>query len=89
MTITAVIIILSVLSVSLTVCFLDARYNLKLVAWMNGEVTNPFMQASFSEKVSAKKREDTEMAALKARIAALEAIVTEPAYELNQKLNRL
>lgn len=91
MTITTITILLSLTVVSLTVYWLDARYNLKLAAWMNGEVSNPFTGAgqAFATTRETVKQKDDEIAALKARIETLETIVTEPAYELNQKLNRL
>lgn len=89
MSVTAIIALVSVASISLTICYLDARFNLQFIAWMNGKVSNPFVQAQFSHANSAMQEKNQKIKDLEERIQVLEAIVTEPAYELNQKLNRL
>jgi uncharacterized small protein (DUF1192 family) len=54
---------------------------------MNGACSNPFVKAN---KQSSKLNDkDATIAELKERIAVLEKVVTEPAYELNKKLNQL
>ena len=77
--------------VSLGVCYLDTRYNLRLVDWFNGSCKNPFENGSQNNRPSAPESsaDQQTIAELKERIATLEKIVTEPAYELNQKINRL
>lgn len=89
MSVTAVIILATIASVSLLVCYLDARYKLKLADWLNGNVSNPFTEARFSSLSSSKEKEPEDYEALKRRIETLEAIVTEPGYELNKKINDL
>ncbi|WP_100642595.1 hypothetical protein [Alteromonas facilis] len=76
----------ALLALALTLCWLDKTYHWRLVDWFNGKVSNPFT----SEHVSASERsKDEQIAALKSRIETLEAIVTEPSYELNKKINAL
>ena len=68
--------------------WLDHRKDLQLIPWLNGEVSSPFKQNS-SEPISAAESKKDEVQQLKERIQVLERIVTEPAYELNQKINQL
>ncbi|MBU3020285.1 hypothetical protein [Aestuariibacter sp. A3R04] len=89
MSVTAVIILASVTTLSLLVCYLDARYNLKLAGWLSGNVSNPFTDARFSSFSSSQEKQPEDYEALKRRIETLEAIVTEPSYELNKKINDL
>ena len=89
MSVTAIIILASIASVSLLICYLDARYKLKLADWLNGNVSNPFTEARFSSLATAKAEKPEDYDALKRRIETLEAIVTEPSYELNKKINDL
>lgn len=76
---------------SLAACYIDYRYNLHLVDWFNGRCKNPFTsdQASEQRAHSQTNQDQQTIAELKERIAILEKIVTEPAYELNQKINQL
>ena len=85
------LLISMVVLVSLGLCYLDSRYNLRLVDWVNGQCKNPFQHNSTSASRSATESaaDKQTIAELKERIATLEKIVTEPAYELNQKINRL
>ena len=71
-------------------CWLDVKYHFRFIDWMNGNCHNPFEQKRIDNdnQVSASTKE-AEIAELKERIQILEKIVTEPAYELNQKLNKL
>ena len=59
--------------------YIDAKKGWQLSAWMNGECANPF-EARIKKKTSSDVQE---------RLAVLEKIVTEPAYELNKKINQL
>lgn len=72
---------------ALMACYLDAKYQWRLNDWMNGRCNNPF--ASASSLRADIKTKDEHIAQLQTRIETLEAIVTEPAYELNQKINAL
>jgi len=60
--------------------WLDSKYNLQVVSWLNGEVNSPYKPTKCSEP-----RVDE----LKTRIENLEKIVTDTSWELNQKLNKL
>jgi ABC-type uncharacterized transport system fused permease/ATPase subunit len=83
------------ISAWIALCWLDTKYQMRFVAWMNGECSNPFQKetgaASKANSISSStiKEKDEEIAQLKERVQTLEKIVTEPAYELNKKLNRL
>lgn len=72
---------------ALTACYLDAKYQWRINDWMNGQCSNPF--ATTSSLRADIKHKDNHIAQLQARIETLEAIVTEPAYELNKKINAL
>ncbi|MBF7074261.1 hypothetical protein ISG33_12715 [Glaciecola sp. MH2013] len=79
---------------SLFMCYVDSKYKLHFVAWFNGECSNPFkrqLNESNDNDLSAPSSldKDREIAELKERIQVLERVVTEPAYELNKKLNAL
>jgi hypothetical protein len=50
---------------------------------------NPFKHQSAATEKTKTDAKDAEIAALKERIAVLEAIVTEPAYDLNEELKKL
>lgn len=83
-----VAVVSAVLALTLLCHYLDAKYRWQLSAWFSGESVNPF--ANQKEAVTTKEdAKDAEIAALKERIAALEAIVTEPAYSLNEELKKL
>lgn len=89
------LIISAILALSLFVCWLDYKKGWQLAAWFSGKVDNPFVKfesqthsdASTNKQSPADK--DRIIAELTERVQTLEKIVTEPAYELNQKLNRL
>jgi uncharacterized small protein (DUF1192 family) len=86
-----IIIITVLLATWFSIAYIDKKFNFKLLAWMNGEVENPFGDASLKQNGNSfdKVREETEITELKERIAVLEKIVTEPSYELNKKINSL
>ncbi len=72
----------------LAAAWLDEKYQWRLIDWMNGTTSNPFKtkQQRFQRALSEK---DAQIEALIERVQVLEKIVTEPAYELNQKINQL
>ena len=71
------IVLTGLVSVWVALCYIDKKFGFNFVAWFNGECDNPFSS------------KDEEIAALKERIQVLEKIVSEPSYELNQKINSL
>ncbi len=88
-TLSIVVLMASLVSIMLLSYYLDAKYNWRLVAWMNGGCINPFKPEPKQQVQSTLEEKDKQIQALTERVQVLEAIVTEPAYELNQKLNRL
>ncbi|MBT0586220.1 hypothetical protein [Alteromonas oceanisediminis] len=83
--VTVFMIISGVLSICLITHFLDHKFNLRLNDWMNGSCASPFdKKASTTEHAQAQT-----ITELRERVATLEKIVTEPAYELNRKINQL
>lgn len=74
---------------SLLCHYLDAKYRWQLSAWLSDESVNPFKHRSAASETTKTDAKDAEIAALKERIAVLEAIVTEPAYDLNEELRKL
>ncbi|MDC8829227.1 hypothetical protein [Alteromonas gilva] len=82
------LLVLTMLAAGLFCHYLDAKYNWQLSAWFYGKPVNPF-DARQTVQATPAASKDAEIASLKARIATLEAIVTEPAFELNQQLNQL
>ncbi|WP_371195094.1 hypothetical protein [Glaciecola sp. SC05] len=78
------------LSLWVVMCWLDVKYQLRFVDWMNGSCSNPFQRCKAVKQTNIHAlSKDDEIAQLKARIQVLEKVVTEPAYELNKKLNAL
>lgn len=67
--------------------WLDQRFGLKTLKWLNGEAQTFFADASQSPHADAEKHSET--TELRERIQVLEQLVTEPAYELNKKINQL
>lgn len=63
-------------------CWLDRKYNLQIVKWMNMEASTPF-------KEQPHQHTDADYQQLKARIENLEKIVTDPKWELEQKIRNL
>ena len=81
-------IILSIIAaISLTVCWLDHKKGWQLADWINGRCSNPFTQTQKTTKSMDDK--DLLIQQLTERVQVLEKIVSEPSYELNQKLNQL
>lgn len=89
-TIHIVLLISSMLALYLSCCYADKRYDLRLVDWLNGVCSNPFSEHKRSvDKPISSTVVDCETHKLKARIEVLEKIVSEPAYELNRKINEI
>ena len=88
-TLQLVLLITSLLGAALAVSWLDHKKGWHLAAWLNGEVANPFQSQTRKAQVGEAFDKDRIIAQLTERVQVLEKIVTEPAYELNQKLNRL
>ena len=87
-TLSLVLLIGSITSLALLASYLDAKFQWRLNDWMNGECSNPFVK-NVTDKQQRLKEKDAQIEALMARIETLETIVTEPAYELNKKINSL
>jgi hypothetical protein len=56
---------------------------------MNGKCSNPFIASKASVQAQQLEQKDEQIKTLMERVETLEAIVTEPAYELNKKINAL
>ena len=81
-TLSLVLIIGSITSLVLLASYLDAKFQWRLNDWMNGECSNPFVKSVTDKQQQRLEEKD-------AQIETLETIVTEPAYELNRKINAL
>ena len=79
----------SMLAACVLIAWLDHTKGWQFAAWFNGKVANPFNNQDKPQKHVQTSDKDQIIAQLTERIQVLEKIVTEPAYELNQKLNRL
>lgn len=88
-TLSLVLLIGSVVSIALLASYLDAKFHWRLNDWMNGACSNPFIAPNQKALHKEIQQKDTQIDALQARIETLEAIVTEPTYELNRKINNL
>ena len=93
-TATIIVVITLLLAASLYAAWLDHKHNWRLLDWMGGQCSNPFTQAHQSESRQSQreqplKQKDAQIQALTERVEILEKIVTEPAYELNAKINAL
>lgn len=80
------LLVIGSVSLYLAAAWLDSQKNWKLVDWFNGKTDNPFISDQAQATINTK---DKEIKELKERIQVLEKIVTEPAYELNKKINAL
>jgi len=70
--------------------YIDKQFNLNIIDWLNGNSETPFAKQKEAQLTSSEEEQKiVEITALKARIEVLEKIVTEPAFELNQKINAL
>ncbi|MFA3790933.1 hypothetical protein AB6T38_07430 [Aliiglaciecola sp. SL4] len=86
---TITLIIMASLSLYLAAAWLDTKHNWKLIDWFNGSTQNPFKPSKEQQFQTTINHKDQEIKDLKERIQVLEKIVTEPAYELNKKINSL
>lgn len=85
-----ILIICVIFSLYVFGLYVDKQYNLRVIDWLNGNSSTPFAQTEGNQAVNTEQSEKSEeIKVLKARIEVLEKIVTEPAFELNQKLNAL
>ena len=76
-------------TIALIACYLDAKFQWRLNDWMNGLCDNPFISSETKTLKACIQEKDEKIDALTQRIETLEAIVTEPAYELNKKITAL
>ncbi len=88
-TLSLFLLIGGITSVALLASYLDAKFQWRLNDWMNGSCSNPFIKSETDQQKQRLKEKDAKIEQLMARIETLEAIVTEPAYELNKKINAL
>ncbi|MDP5030794.1 MAG: hypothetical protein NWQ54_14755 [Paraglaciecola sp.] len=84
-----IVIISGVLAMSLLVAWLDHAKGWQFSKWINGTVDNPFSPSKASALTKNTLENELTISQLKERIQTLEKIVTEPAYELNKKINNL
>ncbi|WJG09368.1 hypothetical protein [Aliiglaciecola sp. LCG003] len=84
-----VMIIASSSALYLYAAWLDKQHNWKLVDWFNGKTSNPFKASQKAQYEATIDEKDQQIHDLKERVQVLEKIVTEPAYELNKKINAL
>ncbi|MBQ4829307.1 hypothetical protein J8L84_08455 [Alteromonas sp. MMG017] len=76
--------------IALGASYLDAKFQWRLNDWMSGTCSNPFIASKATQQQQQLiEKKDKQIAALLERVETLEAIVTQPAYELNQKINAL
>ena len=84
-TLSILLLLSGITTIALGACYLDARFQWRLNDWMNGKCSNPFVANNAEHHKRAKQKKDEHIEMLEQRIETLEAIVTEPAYELNKK----
>lgn len=84
-----VVILTLVFSVSLALSWLDYKKGWHLVDWISGKSDTPFIKPASHNDTQSSAEKDQIIAQLTERVQILEKIVTEPAYELNKKLNQL
>lgn len=88
-TLSIVLLISGIASIALTASYLDAKFQWRLNDWMNGKCSNPFINSVSDQQKQRLAEKDEQIKKLMERVETLEAIVTEPAYELNKKINAL
>ena len=86
-TLSIVLLIGGISSIALMACYLDAKFQWRLNDWMSGECSNPFIKSKADQHQQKLDEKDAQIEKLMRRIETLETIVTEPAYELNKKIN--
>ncbi|MEG3767132.1 hypothetical protein [Alteromonas sp. 14N.309.X.WAT.G.H12] len=75
--------------IALTASYLDAKFQWRLNDWISGSCSNPFIASKATQQQQLIEKKDKQIAAFVERVETLEAIVTQPAYELNEKINAL
>ena len=88
-TLSLVLLLSGITSIALLACYLDAKFQWRLNDWMNGKCSHPFIASKASVQAQQLEQKDEQIKTLMERVETLEAIVTEPAYELNKKINAL
>ncbi len=88
-TLSILLLIGFIATIALGASYLDAKFQWRLNDWMNGTCSNPFIASKATQQQQLIEKKDKQIEALIERVETLEAIVTEPAYELNQKINAL
>lgn len=84
------ILLSTIVAISLAICWLDHKKGWQLSDWINGRCNNPFTQTQkATQSQQSQDDKDLLIQQLTERVQILEKIVTEPSYELNQKLNQL
>jgi hypothetical protein len=82
-------VLTSLIAAYVLLSWLDHKKGWQCVPWLNCKVANPFGRYDKSVQHTQNPDKDQIIAQLTERVQVLEKVVTEPAYELNQKLNRL
>lgn len=80
-----VLLFVFIIGVSLFAHWFDKKHNLQLVQWLNLEVSSPFRNVGGSSSTVTEEQYNH----LKERVEILEKLVTDPATELNAKINKL
>lgn len=86
-TVFVILLVIAGLALWLAIAWLDFKNNWDLTGWLCGRCQNPFVTDKNNRESSQQK--DRTIVELKERVQILEKIVTEPAYELNKKINNL
>lgn len=86
-TVFVILLVIAGLALWLGIAWLDFKNNWDLTGWLCGQCQNPFVTDKNNHESSQQK--DRTIIELKERVQILEKIVTEPAYELNKKINNL
>lgn len=68
---------------------LDKKHGWQLANWLNGEANTPFKDQDQNQLNTSANKSSNEVAELKERIQVLEKIVTDQAFDLNQKIGKL
>jgi hypothetical protein len=80
------------ISLLLLAYWLDAKYQWRLISWLTNGQGNPFIKTANKGQEATKDQHQTDQQLIKSlqeRIETLEAIVTEPSYELKKEINAL
>jgi len=83
------LLVVALISLWLVAAWLDQKHQWRFIDWFNGQANNPFKPSEKARYESEIIQKDQEIKDLKERVQVLEKIVTEPAYELNKKINSL